>query len=194
LDSEPPRSSPPASARAVKFALASQKIRRILWLPWSAIKYEPSGATAKLVADRIGPERTAIRISPGQNVNDISEHDEHETYPALLKQLSQLGLAYVHVLESPPDTGWSAIDLVRANFDGTLIANSNFLVDWPPEVADQLLSDGRADLYCYGRRFISNPDLVERIRIGADLNEADPATFYGGGAEGYTDYPFLATS
>jgi len=150
--------------------------------------------TAKLVADRIGPERTAIRISPGQNVNDISEHDEHETYPALLKQLSELGLAYVHVLESPPDTGWSAIDLVRENFEGTLIANSNFLFDWPPEVADQLLADGRADLYCYGRRFISNPDLVERIRIGADLNEADPATFYGGGAEGYTDYPFLSES
>lgn len=150
--------------------------------------------TAKLVADRIGPERTAIRISPGQNVNDISEHDEHETYPALLKQLSEIGLAYVHVLESPPDTGWSAVDLVREHWDGVLIANSNFLVDWPADVADQLLEDKRADLYCYGRRFIANPDLVERIRLGADLNEADPATFYGGGAEGYTDYPFLPSS
>ena len=150
--------------------------------------------TARLVADRIGPERTAIRLSPAQNVNDISEHDEHETYPALLEQLNEIGLAYVHVLESPPDTGWSAIDLVRAHWDGVLIANSNFLVDWPADVAEQLLEDKRADLYCYGRRFIANPDLVERIRAGAELNEADPATFYGGGAEGYTDYPFLPAS
>ncbi len=148
--------------------------------------------TAKLVADRIGADRTAIRISPGQEVNGISENEELETYPVLLAELDKLGLAYVHVLESPPTTGWSALDLVRENYSGTLIANSNFLVDWPPEVADQLLADGRADLYCYGRRFIANPDLVERIRVGAEFNEADAATFYGGGAEGYTDYPFLA--
>jgi len=150
--------------------------------------------TAKLCAERIGGHRVGIRISPGQNVNSISETDALATYPLLLEGLSKLGLAYVHVLESPPDTGWSAIDLVRANWDGTLIINSNFLLDWPPDVAEQALLDGRGDLYCYGRRFISNPDLVERIRTGAPIAEADGTTFYGGGREGYTDYPALNQS
>jgi len=147
--------------------------------------------TAKLVADRIGAERVGIRISPGQNVNSISETDALNTYPVLLEQLGELGLAYVHAMESPPDTGWSALELVREHWSGTLIANSNFFTDWDPAEADKLLADSRADLYCYGRRFISNPDLVERIRVGAELTEADAKTFYGGGAEGYTDYPTL---
>jgi N-ethylmaleimide reductase len=147
---------------------------------------------AALCAERIGGQRVGIRISPAQNVNDISETEALESYPLLLAGLQPLGLAYVHVMETPPGTGWSSIDLVRENWQGTLVANSNFLVDWPPEVADQLLADGRADLYCYGRRFIPNPDLVERIAAGAPLAEADPKTFYGGGSEGYTDYPTMA--
>jgi len=147
--------------------------------------------TAKLCADRIGAERVGIRISPGQNVNSISETDQDATYPLLLEQLAEIGIAYVHVLESPPDAGWSAVDLCRPHWPGTLIVNSNFLSDWPPETAAKLIEDGRAELYAYGRRFISNPDLVERIRSGAPIAEADAATFYGGGAEGYTDYPTL---
>ena len=135
-----------------------------------------------------------IRISPAQNVNDISETDALATYPLLLAQLAPLGLAYVHVMESPPDTGWSAVDLVREHWDGTLIVNSNFPVDWPPDVAERVIAEDRGDLYCYGRRFISNPDLVERIRTGAPIAEADMRTFYGGGREGYTDYPTLAES
>lgn len=146
---------------------------------------------ARLCVERVGAERVGIRISPGQQVNDISEHDALETYPLLLRELAAFGLAYVHVMESPPGTGWSAVDLAREHWPGKLIANSNFTNDWPPEVAGKLIADGRADLYCYGRRFISNPDLVERIRQGADLAEADPATFYGGGREGYVDYPAL---
>jgi 2,4-dienoyl-CoA reductase-like NADH-dependent reductase (Old Yellow Enzyme family) len=148
--------------------------------------------TAALCAERIGADRVGIRISPNQMANDISETDSLGTYPVLLKELAKLKLAFVHVLETPPDTGWSAIDLVRVNWPGTLIANSNFLTNWEPDEAAALLEGGRADLYAYGRRFIANPDLVERIRIGAPLNEADPKTFYGGGAEGYTDYPTLA--
>lgn len=148
--------------------------------------------TARLCAGRIGGNRVGIRISPGQNVNDISETDALATYPLLLAQLAPLGLAYVHVMESPPGTGWSAVDLVREHWDGTLIVNSNFPVDWPPEVAEQIIVEDRGDLYCYGRRFISNPDLVERIRTGAPIAEADMRTFYGGGREGYTDYPTLA--
>ncbi len=110
----------------------------------------------------------------------------------LLEQLGSLGLAYVHVMESPPDSGWSAVDLVRGSWNGTLILNSNFTNEWPPDVAERALLDGRGDLYAYGRSFISNPDLVERIRTGAPIAPADHRTFYGGGREGYTDYPALA--
>ena len=147
--------------------------------------------TAAAVVQAVGASRVGIRISPGQTVNDISESDAPGTYPVLLDALNRLELAYVHVMESPPGTGWSALELVRAGWRGVLMANSNFLIDWSPEVADRLLVDGKADLYFYGRRFISNPDLVERIRTGAELAEANPKTFYGGGAEGYTDYPPL---
>jgi N-ethylmaleimide reductase len=148
--------------------------------------------TAALCAARIGAGRVGIRISPGQNVNDISETGADETYPMLLEQLGSLGLAYVHVMESPPDSGWSAVDLVRGSWNGTLIVNSNFTNEWPPDVAERALLDGRGDLYAYGRSFISNPDLVERIRTGAPIAPADHRTFYGGGREGYTDYPALA--
>ena len=147
--------------------------------------------TAQLVAERIGAARVGIRLSPEQNVNDISETEAQALYPHLLGELSTVGLGYLHVMETPPDAGWSSIAMARENWNGTLIANSNFQVDWPLEQADELIAEGGADLLCYGRRFISNPDLVARIRAGAPIAEADFRTFYGGGAEGYTDYPPL---
>lgn len=150
--------------------------------------------TARLCAERIGADRVGIRISPDQNANDISETDSQGTYPMLLDQLARIGIAYVHVMETPPDAGWSSVDLARSNWPSTLVANSNFLTNWEPEEAAAMIADGRADLCAYGRRFIANPDLVERIRAGASLNEADPKTFYGGGREGYTDYPTIDKS
>jgi len=62
------------------------------------------------------------------------------------------------------------------------------------ELADEAIASGYADLVCFGRPFIANPDLVERLRTGAPLNELDQKTLYGGGAEGYTDYPALETA
>jgi len=147
--------------------------------------------TAQLVANRIGAARVGIRLSPDQNVNDISESDAQTLYPQLLGELNTVGLGYLHMMETPPDAGWSSLAIAREGWNGTLIANSNFQVDWPLELANEIIAEGRADLICYGRRFISNPDLVERIRAGAPIAEADFRTFYGGGAEGYTDYPAL---
>ena len=148
--------------------------------------------TAQLVAERIGSARVGIRLSPDQNVNDISDNEAQLLYPLLVAHLNKIGLSYLHMMETPPDAGWSATAMARDEWSGTLIVNSNFQVDWPLELADTIIADGRADLICYGRRFISNPDLVERIRSGAPIAEADFRTFYGGGAEGYTDYPALA--
>ena len=150
--------------------------------------------TAQLVAERIGTERVGIRLSPDQNVNDISESESQALYPHLLGELNAFGLGYLHMMETPPDSGWSSLEIARKSWNGTLIANSNFQVDWPLELAEETIAEGRADLLCYGRRFISNPDLVERIRSGAPIAEADFRTFYGGGSEGYTDYPSLGSA
>ncbi len=80
--------------------------------------------------------------------------------------------------------------MARDAWPGALMANSNFQVDWPPEMVAKQLAEGRFDLYAYGRRFLANPDLVPRLAAEAKLKDADFRTFYGG-AEGYTDYPAL---
>lgn len=147
--------------------------------------------TAQRVSDEIGADRVGIRISPDQNVNDISETEAQELYPHLIGELDRVGLAYLHVMETPPDSGWSSVAVAREAWSRTLMANSNFQVDWPPEKVDRLVGEGAFDLYAYGRRYLANPDLVARLASGAELNEADFRTFYGGGAEGYTDYPAL---
>ena len=147
--------------------------------------------TARMVAEKVSADRVGIRISPDQNVNDISETQARDLYPHLIGELDRLGLAYLHVMETPPDSGWSSVEMAREAWSGTLMANSNFQVDWPPEKVDTLIADGRFDLYAYGRRFLANPDLVARLAAGAELNEADFRTFYGGDAEGYTDYPAM---
>ena len=92
--------------------------------------------------------------------------------------------AYVHVIESPPASGFSALDLARERWQGTLVANSGTAVPWTPEAAAAVVAAGRADLVSFGRHALANPDLVQRIRLGAGLNEADPDTLYGGDRHG----------
>ena len=87
----------------------------------------------------------------------------------------------------PRDVAPFDFDGLRARFNGTYLANNGYEVD----LASARLADGKADLIAFGRAFISNPDLVERLKTGAPLNALNPATLYGGGAEGYTDYPAL---
>jgi N-ethylmaleimide reductase len=143
------------------------------------------------VAAEIGVRRTAIRISPGHGFNDISESDPKATYDALLTALAAHDLLYVHVLDSSPYAGYDVIAQARDRYPGTLIANEGFSQEWDVDGAAERVADGRVDLVAYGRRFIANPDLPRRLQEGAPLNEPDESTFYGGGAEGYTDYPTL---
>jgi N-ethylmaleimide reductase len=124
----------------------------------------------------------------------MHEDDAATTYAELLEALAPLGLAYVHVIESPLGSGFSAIDLAREHWPGTLIANSGIEdpdPPWTPEIAAAIVAAGRADLVSFARHALANPDLAERIRRGALLNAPDAATFYGGDGRGYTDYPSL---
>ena len=146
---------------------------------------------ATAVADAVGAHATGLRISPANPFNAVSEPDAPDVYRALLEALEPLGLAYLHVVESPPDAGFSALELARGHWDGTIIANSGGWRPWDAEEAQAILETGHADLVSFGRQFLANPDLPERLRSGAQLNEPDQATFYGGDQRGYTDYPRL---
>jgi N-ethylmaleimide reductase len=145
------------------------------------IRFAVEIATA--VADEIGAARTGIRISPGNPFNDIAETDTHELYPALATALAPLGLAYLHIGHGGDD---ELLRTLRDLWPTALIVNRGF-TDIATRVKD--IEEGLADIVSVGVMALANPDLVERVRAGAPLNDADPATFYGGGEAGYTDYP-----
>ncbi len=106
--------------------------------------------------------------------------------------MSERRLAYIHIVEGATqgERDFAPFDYgaLRRSFSGAYIANNGYT----RELAVKTLSEGRADLVAFGRPFISNPDLVERLRLGAALAPLDRATLFGGGAHGYTDYPALA--
>lgn len=148
---------------------------------------------AEAVTQVWGRERTGMRVSPTGTFHDMHDDDPLETYGALAAKLNDLGLAYIEVVEDsfqgnevegrPEDV----IRVIRDNFKGAYIANGNYSAD----EARQRIGDGLCDLVTFGRLFISNPDLPERFRRNAPLNEYDKDTFYGGDEHGYTDYPAL---
>jgi N-ethylmaleimide reductase len=145
----------------------------------------------RAVAEAIGADRVGIRISPAHNIQGVLEEDAADTratYESLIDGLKDLGLAYLSVLADP--RGELTQDL-RRRFGGPVILNSGFSVPTTFAEVEQLITEDLADLVAVGRPFLANPDLAERWRRGTELNEPDPATFYGGGAEGYTDYPAL---
>ncbi len=143
---------------------------------------------ASAVAAAIGADKVGIRISPAGTFNDITETETAQTYAALLDGLAPLGLLYLHIAEGPETSFRVAL---REQWKGTVIFNTGFTGPSDLGTAQQAVDGGDADLFCVGRAFLANPDLVERLRTGAELNEPDQATFYGGGAKGYIDYPTL---
>jgi N-ethylmaleimide reductase len=146
---------------------------------------------SKAVADEIGPERTGIRISPVTPANDISDSNPQALFDYITDQLEALRFVYIHVIEGatggPRDFAPFDYASLRKRFSRAYIANNGY--DF--ELATRVLAADAADLIAFGKPFISNPDLVERLKAGAPLNAPDKATFYGGGAKGYTDYPAL---
>jgi N-ethylmaleimide reductase len=146
---------------------------------------------AKAVVAEAGAARTGIRISPVTPANDISDSNPQPLFDHIVDGLDALKLVYIHVIEGatggPRDIAPFDYASLRKRFTGAYMANNGY--DF--ELANKMLAAGEADLIAFGKPFISNPDLVERLKKGAPLNEWDKATFYGGGAKGYTDYPTL---
>ncbi len=143
------------------------------------------------VAEAIGPERVGVRISPSHNIQGVLELDEAETaetYRAFVDAIAPLGIAYLSYLADPRA---ELIRDLRARFGGPVIGNDGFGAVTSLVSAEAILDEGLADIVAVGRPVLANPDLVARWRAGAALNEPNQATFYGGGAEGYTDYPVL---
>jgi len=147
----------------------------------------------RAVVEIWGPERVGIRVSPTGSFNGMHDDDPLETYSAFAEALDATGIAYIEVVEDSfqgnHETGRpeSIIDAIRARFSRTYIGNGAYSAD----EARERIAAGRCDLVTFGRPFIANPDLPERFRQGAPLNEWDEATFYGGDEHGYTDYPAL---
>ncbi|MDF2506995.1 MAG: 1,2-oxophytodienoate reductase [Microbacterium sp.] len=144
------------------------------------------------VAAAVGADRTGIRLSPQHNIQGVLEEDDadvHATYAAVAEGLAPLGLAFIDVLSSAPTS--DLVQGIRRTAGVPLIINTGFGVVTTREDAEELIAEGWADAVAAGRPVIANPDLVERWREGAALNDPRPQLFYGRTAEGYTDYPSL---
>ena len=148
----------------------------------------------KAVSEAIGADKTGIRLSPVTPANDISDSNPQALFDYIVDQLNALKLVYIHVIEGatggPRDVAPFDYASLRKRFKGTYIANNGYDL----ALANKQLDANAADLIAFGRPFIANPDLVERLKQNAPLNELDRATLYGGGAKGYTDYPTLQAS
>jgi 2,4-dienoyl-CoA reductase-like NADH-dependent reductase (Old Yellow Enzyme family) len=140
----------------------------------------------RAVAEAIGPERTAIRLSPAMPLGGLVEGPEGpELYRRLVAELDRLGLAYLHLVHLGDE---AMLADVRTAWRNVLIVNR---AGGGRDRVGQDIAAGRADMESFGQMALANPDLAERIRAGAPLNEARKELFYAGGASGYTDYPAL---
>jgi N-ethylmaleimide reductase len=140
-------------------------------------------------ADRVG-----VRLSPRGTFNSISDSNRAQTYGHAVRRLNELSPLYLHLFDpvgaaSGADASVSRLaPALRKAFSGPVIVNGGFT----SQTASAALAQGEADLVAFGVPFLSNPDLPARLRRGALLNEPQKATFYGGDARGYTDYPALS--
>lgn len=144
-----------------------------------------------------GSERVGVRISPLGTFNDMGDENPEALFAYVAEKLSGLDLAYLHVVDpsygghqttdEPDPRGLAIMAMIRERFAGTLMVCGGYTL----ERAQDAIQTHKADLVAFGRPFIANPDLPERLRTQSPLNVADPATFYGGGVHGYADYPTL---
>ena len=152
----------------------------------------------RAVTGAIGGGRTGIRLSPVTPANDVHDADPQPLFDYVVRQLAALNLAYIHIIEGatggerelperPFDYAALKTTYRKAGGQGAWMVNNGY----DKALAEHAVANG-ADLVAFGKPYIANPDLVERLRRNAPLNMPDKATFYGGGAKGYTDYPALA--
>jgi N-ethylmaleimide reductase len=139
------------------------------------------------VAAAVGAGRLGLRLSPHNTFNDLPAHHEVDaTWSEVARGVR--GLAYLHVVASPHPDFPATLAALRAGFSGPIMLNGGF----DRARAQAAVAAGEADLVSFGRPFIANPDLVERLRARAPLADADQTTFYTPGEKGYVDYPRLA--
>jgi N-ethylmaleimide reductase len=143
------------------------------------------------VSDEIGVGRVGLRISPGNPAGDMCENHPVSAYEALLERIDPLGLAYLHILIDPAH---AAFGTLRGLWSGSVVLNTGGQVDTDFCQLEALAEWGVISAAAVGRAFLANPDLIERLTLGAELNEFDVTTFYAPGPVGYTDYPTLAES
>lgn len=144
------------------------------------------------VTAEIGADRVGIRLSPFSNANDVSDSNPQALFEHVVDLVSSYKLAYLHLIEGqtggPRDLPAGAdLKALYDRFYGPVMGNNGY----SREMAIQAVETGAVDLVAFGRPFISNPDLVERLKENAPLNDWDQSTFYGGTEKGYTDYPTL---
>lgn len=139
----------------------------------------------------VDPKRVGVRISPFAAYNNTRDPHPEETYAAVAEMLATYGIGYLHLADT---NAWAGapdmqriLEVVRPRYTGVLIGNGGMS---PPD-AEKLVWDGSLDMVAFGRPFLANPDLPARIGQGGPYNEPRPVGWYGGSAEGYTDYPAL---
>jgi len=153
------------------------------------------GEVAQALVEGTGDKtRVGIRLAPLTTLNGCSDADPESTYLAAAKLLGMIGVGYIHIAEADwEDAPYMPVDFkqrLREAFPGALIYAGKYTA----ERARAALKEGWADLIAFGRPFVANPDLPERLRLGVPLNRHDRDTLFGGGARGLTDYPTLAES
>lgn len=145
------------------------------------------------IAAVIGSEKTGIRISPYGDFNDMAIYDEiPETFAYLIEQLNILNLAYLHLVGMSKHIPDGYLQELGSKFNGIVIFNGGYGFDLPR--AEKMVSETDRYLVSIGYPYVGNPDLVERIRTGAEYNEVDQNTLYTPGEEGYLTYPILDKS
>ncbi len=139
-----------------------------------------------------GADRIGVKLSPTSEYNSMGDGDVANTFQFVITQLNSYGLAFLEVNEEMPFSQLAPekraiLDNLRTYWDGPYIANGNYTA----QTGGKRVDENKATAISFGRLFLANPDLPERIKQNATFNELDPSTFYGGGSQGYTDYPFL---
>lgn len=139
-----------------------------------------------------GKERVGVRLAPGGSFNDMKDSNPTDTFSYAVRELNKLGIVYLH-LKEPADSdirhGATHVPsrIFRPLFKNAIMVNTSYTA----QRAEAVLEEGTAELVAFGVPYLANPDLPERLKTGAPLNEPDSTTFYGGSEKGYTDYPSL---
>jgi 2,4-dienoyl-CoA reductase-like NADH-dependent reductase (Old Yellow Enzyme family) len=145
----------------------------------------------RVIADIVGPDRTAVRLSPNSETQGVHDSHPETLFTAAAQALAEIGIAFLELREPGPDGTFGKSDIppvapsIRKVFPAALVLNS----DYGRKSAETAVAEERADAISFGRPFISNPDLVARLGRGIALAPDVQATWYSQGAEGYTDYP-----